>query len=54
MIAQKATISGVITDDKKEPFIGATISLENTTTAAMSDIAGKYKMKILSPVSIPY
>ena len=49
VFAQKATVSGVITDDKNQPFIGATVSLQNTTIAAMSDIDGKYKLENIEP-----
>ena len=49
LYSQKASISGIIIDDKKEPFIGATISLDKTTTATMSDIDGKFKLDNIEP-----
>lgn len=38
------TISGKITDSKKEPVIGAAITIEGTTKGVASDLDGNYKI----------
>jgi TonB-linked SusC/RagA family outer membrane protein len=43
------TISGKITDNKKEPVIGAAITIEGTTKGVASDIDGNYKLTDLEP-----
>lgn len=46
--AQKATITGVVTDDNKEPLPGVTVKLENpaanTLVGANTDLDGKYEL----------
>ncbi|MEG1586384.1 MAG: TonB-dependent receptor [Bacteroidales bacterium] len=37
-------ISGVVLDDMKEPVIGASVIIKNTTTGTVTDIDGKYKI----------
>ena len=44
---KKQTITGtVITGDTNEPAIGATVYLKNSTTGAITDINGKYRITI--------
>ncbi len=44
-IAQR-TISGTITDDTGEALIGASILVEGTNTGTVTDIDGKYELKV--------
>lgn len=44
--AQVEGISGVVCDSKKEPVIGAAIILEGSTVGAISDIDGKFFLKV--------
>ncbi len=43
--AQKATISGTITDKENLPLIGATVRIENTTIGTVTDINGKFAIE---------
>ncbi len=45
--AQKASISGTVTDKDKQPLIGAIIKLENTTIGTTIDINGNFKLENL-------
>ncbi len=45
--AQKASISGTVTDKDKQPLIGAIIKLENTTIGTAIDINGNFKLENL-------
>jgi TonB-linked SusC/RagA family outer membrane protein len=49
IFCQKGSISGVITDDKKEGLPGVTISIEKTTKATSADIDGSYKLGDIEP-----
>ena len=40
------TVTGVITDETGEPLIGANIWLKNSSTGAVTDIDGKYTIKV--------
>ena len=40
------TVTGVITDETGEPLIGANIWLKNSSTGAVTDIDGKYEIKV--------
>ena len=42
-LAQQVTISGQVLDEKSEPLIGATINIEGTTNAVITDLEGKPK-----------
>ena len=49
--AQKAntwTVSGIVTDDKGEPLIGATIMQKGSTNGASTDIDGKFSLQVSS------
>lgn len=43
---EKKTISGIVTDDKQEPVIGATVAVKGTVTGTMTDVDGKFKMDV--------
>ncbi len=47
LIAQR-TISGTITDDKKEPLIGASVLVKGTSTGTVSDVSGAFSFTIPS------
>ncbi len=44
-VAQQHNISGIVTDPSGEPLIGATVMIKGTTTAAMTDLDGKFSIK---------
>ena len=39
VLAQQVTISGQVLDEKSEPLIGATVNIEGTTNAVITDLA---------------
>ena len=49
-LAQQVTISGQVLDEKSEPLIGATINIEGTTNAVITDLEGKFTIKVLPSV----
>ncbi len=40
------TVSGLITDDNKEPLIGATVMLEGTSKGVSTDLDGKFSLEL--------
>lgn len=46
-LAQQATVSGQVLDERGEPLIGATINIEGTTNATITDLEGKFTIKAL-------
>jgi TonB-linked SusC/RagA family outer membrane protein len=47
VFAQTRTITGtVVSGDKNEPLVGVTIQVKGNTTAAQTDVNGKYSLKI--------
>ncbi len=46
MLIGQRTISGTITDDKGEALIGANVLVKGTTTGTITDIDGKYELKV--------
>lgn len=42
----QTTVSGIITDEKKVPVIGASVQIKGTTTGAVTDAEGKYSLKL--------
>lgn len=46
-LAQQVTISGQVLDEKSEPLIGATINIDGTTNAVITDLEGKFTIKVL-------
>lgn len=43
-VAQKSSLSGIVTDAQKEPAIGATIQLPDFGLVAVTDAQGRYKI----------
>jgi TonB-linked SusC/RagA family outer membrane protein len=46
--AQERTVQGVVTDESKVPIPGANIVIKGTTTGTVSDVAGKFSLKVPS------
>ena len=47
LFAQKFTLSGIVTDpNNKEPLVGASVVVKNTTTGAVTDIDGGYQLTL--------
>lgn len=44
--AADKTITGLVTDDKNEPIIGATVAVKGTTRGAITDVEGKYSISV--------
>ena len=44
--AQDRQITGIVTDDKEIPLIGATVTVKGTTTVATTDISGKFSITV--------
>ncbi len=42
----QVTVSGTVTDESGEPVIGVTIRVKNTTIGTVSDLDGKYTLKV--------
>ncbi|MDR3118714.1 MAG: TonB-dependent receptor [Mediterranea sp.] len=53
-IAQNITVSGTVKDDAGESLPGATIIVENTTTATVTDLNGKYKIIVPSKANLVF
>lgn len=47
LVAQR-TISGTITDDKKEPLIGASVLVKGSSTGTISDVSGAFSFSVPS------
>jgi len=47
--AQKASISGIVTDDKKQPMGLVSIILKNTTIGTTTNFNGEYTIKNIEP-----
>ena len=45
-MAQNQTVQGIIVDENGEPVIGATIRVEGTKNAAVTDFDGNYKIEV--------
>ena len=53
IMAQKRTVSGIVTDSKNEPLIGVNVTIKNaSTTGTITDIDGKYSLEIPSGNSV--
>lgn len=53
IMAQKRTVSGIVTDSKNEPLIGVNVAIKNaSTTGTITDIDGKYSLEIPSGNSV--
>ncbi|MDT3404540.1 SusC/RagA family TonB-linked outer membrane protein [Mucilaginibacter terrae] len=44
--AQTRTITGTVVSDKNEPLVGVTIQVKGGSTAAQTDVNGKYSIKV--------
>lgn len=53
IMAQKRTVSGIVTDSKNEPLIGVNVTIKNaSTTGTITLIDGKYSLEIPSGNSV--
>ena len=52
--AKNVVVSGVITDEKGEPLPGASVIVEGTTEGQVTDIDGKYKIRVLSDKTLVF
>ena len=52
--AQNITISGVVTDNKNEPVVGATVAVKNTTVGTITNIDGEYSIEAASDAVLVY
>ena len=50
-LAQNQTVSGTVVDELGEPVIGATVTVEGTKVATVTDLDGNYK--IAAPAGAP-
>ena len=46
MTVSAQTIQGVVTDDKNEPLVGASVVLQGTSKGTLTDINGNYKLEL--------
>ena len=46
VFAQEKTVTGVVTDSFNEPLIGASIVVQGTTNGVITDLDGKYSIKV--------
>ena len=46
--AKLVTVSGTVTDEKGEPLAGASVIVEGTTDGQITDVDGKYKIRVYS------
>lgn len=47
--AQELVVSGLVTDQNKEPLIGAAVTVKGTSTGTITDLDGNYSLKVSSP-----
>ncbi|WP_345953455.1 SusC/RagA family TonB-linked outer membrane protein [Mucilaginibacter sp. PAMB04168] len=53
VFAQTRTITGsVVSSDKNEPLVGVTIQVKGNTTAAQTDVNGKYSLKVTNQQNV--
>ena len=48
MLAQKVTITGVVTDENQQPLLGATVVVEPAHTGTATDLDGRFSLSVLS------
>ena len=48
MLAQKVTITGVVTDENQQPLPGATVVVEPAHTGTATDLDGRFSLNVLS------
>lgn len=46
LLAQERVITGVVTDQKGSTMIGVNVLIKGTTTGVVTDIDGKYSIKV--------
>lgn len=45
-LAQNQTVTGTVLDELGEPVIGATVTVDGTKTATVTDLDGNYKIAV--------
>ena len=54
VFAQEKTVTGVVTDSFNEPLIGASIVVQGTTNGVITDLDGKYSIKITPGATLQF
>ena len=54
VFAQEKTVTGVITDSFNEPLIGASIVVQSTTNGVITDLDGKYSIKVTPGATLQF
>ncbi|RHL12728.1 MULTISPECIES: TonB-dependent receptor [Bacteroides] len=54
VFAQEKTVTGVITDSFNEPLIGASIVVQGTTNGVITDLDGKYSIKVTPGATLQF
>ena len=54
VFAQEKTVTGVVTDSFNEPLIGASIVVQGTTNGVITDLNGKYSIKVTPGATLQF
>ena len=54
VFAQERTVTGVVTDSFNEPLIGASIVVQGTTNGVITDLDGKYSIKVTPGATLQF
>nr|WP_303775092.1 TonB-dependent receptor [Bacteroides intestinalis] len=54
VFAQEKTVTGVVTDSFNEPLIGASIVVQGTTNGVITDLDGKYSIKVTPGATLQF
>ena len=54
VFAQEKTVTGVVTDSFNEPLIGASIVVQGTTNGVITDLDGKYSIKVTPDATLQF
>ena len=54
VFAQEKTVTGVVTDSFNEPLIGASIVVQGTTIGVITDLDGKYSIKVTPGATLQF
>ena len=54
VFAQEKTVTGVVTDSFNEPLIGASIVVQGTTNGIITDLDGKYSIKVTPGATLQF